>query len=250
MSLSSVRSIAAGCPLALVVACSFLVAGCQQTPPTSQSGETPQSGEMPPEEEGPTAKAPSEYGIGTTFSINLIVNGETVAMTDTLVRKIERDGRTLDVYEHSAPVTLPGDPCDGESHAVLDAETRSWAGCMSDGKFLAEVQPHTGRFAWPLQVGKKGRAPARWVDHAVQPDWSGEYWTDFEVLAYEEVTVPAGRFMAFKVANTGSPSNDFYETIWYSPQVGSFVKILWGRTEENGYGPLEGSWELVNVEFN
>ena len=180
----------------------------------------------------------------------MTINGETVVNADTLVEKIERGGRTLDAYENSAPIAMPGDPCDGQSHVVLDSEARSRAGCMADGKFLAEVRPHNGRFAWPLQVGKKWRAPARWVDHVVRPDWSGDYWTDFEVLAYEEVAVPAGRFMAFKVAHTGSPSNDRYETLWYSPQVGAFVKILWGRTEENGYGPLDGSWELVRVEFN
>ena len=37
MSLSSVRSIVVNCPLALVVACSFLVVGCQQTTSSSDS---------------------------------------------------------------------------------------------------------------------------------------------------------------------------------------------------------------------
>ena len=83
----------------------------------------------------------------------------------------------------------------------------------------------------------------------VQPDWSGGYWSDFEVLAYEEVAVPAGRYMAFKVAKTGSTSIDHYETIWYAPDLGAAVKTLWGRTAENGYGPLNGVWELVSVEF-
>ena len=41
MSLSSVRSIVAGCPLVLVVACSFLVAGCQQTTSSSDSPGQP-----------------------------------------------------------------------------------------------------------------------------------------------------------------------------------------------------------------
>lgn len=244
MSLSSVRSIVAGCPLALAAAGSFLVAGCQQTPATSQSEAAP------PPQEGPTAQAPSEYGIGTAFVVNLTIDGESAVVTDTLVQKLERDGRTLDVYEHSTPVAQPGSPCDGETHVVVDSETFGWAGCMADGKFLAEDQPHNGRFAWPLHVGKKWRAQSRWVDHVVQPDWSGKYWADFEVQAYEEVTVPAGQYMAFKVANVGSTSNDYYETIWYSPDLGATVKILFGREAQNGYGPLEGVWELVSVELN
>ena len=198
----------------------------------------------------PIAQAPPEYGIGTTFVINLTINGETVVNTDTLVEKIDRGGRTLDVYENSAaPIVYPGDPCDGQTHVVLDSETRSWAGCMADGKFLAQVQPHNGRFAWPLEVGNKWRTTQRWVDHVVHPSWSGEYSTDFEVLAYEEVEVPAGRFMAFKVGTTKTPGDDGYENIWYAPDVGSFVKIMWGRTKDTGYGRLEGLWELVSVDI-
>ena len=240
--------------IVLVTLFSIALAACnqQQAPVDSadmQTSEAPDVAGMP-EADGPTAKIPSEYGIGTVFVNNLTVNGESSVMTDTLVQKIERDGRTLDVYEQSAPVAEPGGACNGRTHIVLDAETRSWAGCMADGKFLAEVRPHNGRFSWPLQVGKKWRAEPRWVDHVVQPDWSGQYWTEFEVVAYEEVRVPAGNFMAFKVEATASSSGDSYEVIWYAPDVGAFVKGSWGRMENSGYGPLEGAWELVSVEFN
>lgn len=240
--------------LVLVAWFAFALTACnqQQAPVDSAdmqtSDETPAAAEMP-EAAGPTAKIPSEYGVGTVFAYNLTLNGESSPLTDTLVQKIERDGRTLDVYEQSAPVAEPGGPCDGRTHIVLDAETRSWAGCMADGKFLAEVRPHNGRFAWPLQVGKKWRAEPHWVDHVVQPDWSGPFWADYEVVAYEEVNVPAGRFMAFKVEQTASASGDNYEVTWYAPDLGAFVKGAWGRTEQNGYGPLEGSWEVVRAEF-
>ena len=200
-------------------------------------------------EEVPTAQAPSGYGIGSTFVVNLTINGEKSVSTDTLVEKIERGGRMLDVYENSAPIVMPGDPCDGQSHVVLDSETLNWAGCMRDGKFLAQVQPHNGRFAWPLEVGNKWRTTQRWLDHVVHPSWSGEYSTDFEVLAYEEVEVPAGRFMAFKVATTKTPGDDGYETLWYSPDLGFLVKIMWGRTKDTGYGRLEGLWELVSADI-
>ena len=200
-------------------------------------------------EEVPTAQAPSEYGIGSTFVVNLTINGEKSVSTDTLVEKIERGGRMLDVYENSAPIVMPGDPCDGQSHVVLDSETLNWAGCMLDGKFLAQVQPHNGRFAWPLEVGNEWRTTQRWLDHVVHPSWSGEYSTDFEVLAYEEVEVPAGRFMAFKVGTTKTPGDDGYETLWYAPDLGFLVKIMWGRTKDTGYGRLEGVWELVSADI-
>ena len=230
--------------IVLVALFSFTLAACNQMQaPMDDSAEMPM-------EEGPAAEIPPEYGVGTVFVSNLTVNGESSVMTDTLVQKIERDGRTLDVYEQSAPVAEPGGPCDGRTHLVLDAETRNWAGCAADGKFLAEVRPHNGRFAWPLQVGKKWRAEPRWVDHVVQPDWSGQYWTDFEVVAYEEVSVPAGTFMAFKVEATASSSGDNYEITWYAPEVGAYVKGAWGRTAQSGYGALDGAWEVVSIEIN
>ena len=233
--------------MAIAVPLTLTACNQQQAPVASEAAAD--APEMPPKEAGPTAKAPSEYGIGTAFVGNLTVNGETRINTDTMVQKIERDGRTLDVYEHSAASSDPGGACDGETHVLWDSQTQNWAGCMADGEVLGESQPYTARFEWPLQVGNTWRTQPRWVDHVLHPDWSGEYWAEYEVLAYEEVSVPAGRYMAFKVGTTGTEYNDWHETTWYSPQVGAVVKAAWGRTEDNGYGPLEGSWELLSVEF-
>ena len=58
----------------------------------------------------------------------------------------------------------------------------------------------------------------------LHPDWSGGYWVDYEVLAYEEVTVPAGRYMALMIGTTQTQHDDWYETNWYSPQLGAVVK--------------------------
>ena len=41
----------------------------------------------------------------------------------------------------------------------------------------------------------------------------------------------------------------WYETSWYSPQFCPVVKAAWCRKQENGYGRLEGSRELVDVAF-
>ena len=233
----------------VAIALPLMLAACNQQQAPVASETAADAPEMPPKEAGPMAKAPSEYGIGTVFVTNLTVNGETIVNTDTMIEKIERDGRTLDVYEHSAVFPDPGGACAGETHALWDSKTQNWAGCMANGEILGESQPYTARLEWPLQVGKTWRRQPRWVDHVLHPEWSGEYWADYEVLAYEEVTVPAGRYMAFKVGTTRTQHDDWYETTWYSPQLGAVVKGAWGRTEDNGYGPVEGSWELVSVEF-
>ena len=236
-------------PVIMTIAFAFILTACNQQQAPVASEAAADAAEMPPEDAGPMAEAPSAYGIGTAFVANLTMNGESKVVTDTMVEKIERDGRTLDVYAHSVAFTDPGGPCDGETHLLIDAETQNWAGCLVDGELRGESKPYTARLDWPLRVGKTWRTKPRWVDHWLHPEWSGEYWADYEVLAYEEVTVPAGRYMAFKVATTRTQYDDWQETTWYSPQVGAIVKTAWGRTDGNGYGPFAGSWELVNVEF-
>lgn len=85
----------------------------------------------------------------------------------------------------------------------------------------------TPAIVWPLEVGRK------WV---VNGDWSepggrnGNTKQDAEVTAYEEVTVPAGTFMAFKIEYRGwcsvgggrSFSQD--DTFWYAPEAYVGVK--------------------------
>ena len=204
--------------------------------------------EMEVEADAPSAPLPPQYGVGTVLVGDLTINGETQRVTDTIVEKVDRDGRTLDLIEHSIAQSNPGFPCDGATHQLWDAATHNWVGCLSEGAMLAENQPHAGRYAWPLQVGNKWRWKPRWVDHVMHPDWSGSYWADYEVLAHEEVTVPAGTFMAFKVATTGTHHDDWHETNWYAPKAGITVKGVWGRTDKNGYGAMAGQWELVSIE--
>ena len=165
------------------------------------------------------------------------------------MEKIEREGRVLDLEEHSQPISDPGSACDGETHALWDAKTSNWVGCLADGEMLAGNEPHAARYAWPLQVGNTWRWRPRWSDRVLHPEWSGSYWSEYEVLAYEEVTVPAGTFMAFKVATTRVQDDTWYETNWYAPEAAVNVKSVWGRTSKNGYGPMEGMWELVGIEY-
>lgn len=231
------------------IAVPLILTACSLRPAPDASEAAVFAPEMPPKDAGPAAGAPTEYGIGTVLVGNLTVNGETSVLTDTLVQKTERDGRTLDVYEQSAVYSDPTGPCDGQTHVLLDAKTQNWAGCMADDAILAESKPYTARLAWPLQVGNQWRATARFEDHVLRPHWSGTYWIDYEVLAYEEVTVPAGRYMAFKVGATKTQFNNWHETTWYSPEAGAIVKAAWGRKTNNGYGPFEGSWELVSAEL-
>ena len=78
---------------------------------------------------------------------------------------------------------------------------------------------------WPLEVGK------RWsidMDYT-RADGSGNIKMDARVVAYEEVVVPAGKFMAFKIehdgfVSTGNFNGRMVETFWYAPDARADVK--------------------------
>ena len=60
-------------------------------------------------------------------------------------------------------------------------------------------------------------------------DGSGNVKMDARVVAYEEVVVPAGKFMAFKIEHdgfvrTGNFNGRMVETYWYAPEARADVK--------------------------
>ena len=95
-------------------------------------------------------------------------------------------------------------------------------------KAILEYSPSYPAFKFPMKVGNR---------------WSGSYsgfradkntrWNstvNFEVTAYEEIIIPAGKIMAYKIEYTdiwksGSYSGGDTVTVWYSPEVGYNVKL-------------------------
>ena len=93
---------------------------------------------------------------------------------------------------------------------------------------------------WPLEVGKKWVFDADWVRG---DGVTGNTKQDVEVVAYEEVAVPAGKFMAFKIEHRGwyrnsrggraemGGSGQQNDTFWYAPDVNAHVKHI----RDDGY---------------
>lgn len=85
---------------------------------------------------------------------------------------------------------------------------------------------------WPLAVGKQWE----YRQEKETADGSDHITTDVTVAAYEEVTVPAGKFMAFRIeyrgfhmmsrAGRGDYKGRYNETYWYAPEVMADVKIV------------------------
>ena len=106
--------------------------------------------------------------------------------------------------------------------------------------------------SFPLEVGKRWRYVNDWV---FKPKGSkGGASVEAAVVAYEQVTVPAGEFDAFKLTSTErlsgtSPINsridaEVVRTYWYAPQARIIVKTV---TRHPYLGP--STVELVSMDL-
>ena len=97
-------------------------------------------------------------------------------------------------------------------------------------------------FDFPLEVGKTWTKNYRVTLHATKQtipfDYSGK------VEAYEDVIVPAGTFKAFKISTSDTLGNE--NVIWYSPDLGVWVKSLMKRTAKYPAGPGTRESQVVS----
>ena len=246
---------AAGCASEVVEAPAVEPAAAEA--PMAEAVMEPDTPEAPMTEaamepDTPVTEGPREFGVGTVRTYNYTINGETYEIVITVAEKQEYKRRMMDLHVFSTPYRDPGGPCDGANNVLEDVATGSYAACLKDGKLLSTASPHDGRFKWPLQVGNSWRARHQFIDKVLHPDWSGPSWQKFAVLAWEEVTVPAGTFMAYKVARTDGNWDTVKEeeyVSWYAPEPQLIVKQINTRSPKNGYGASEQGWELVSYDL-
>ena len=226
------------------------LAGC------SQATDRPVAADimnMPVKADAPSAPAPEVNTVGSVF-VGAVQrpNGLWQHETHTIVEEMERGGLLVHRTEYSPPHVDPGGPCDGANGNLFDARSHNWIACLKDGEVLAETTPHAGALSWPLQVGNAWRWMSRWTDHWLQPGFTSvsDQWSDHEVTAYEEITVPAGTFMAYRVEIVGSQCDCYTDTLWFAPEIGQLVKGLWSRNSKNGYGEMAArAWELISFDI-
>lgn len=92
------------------------------------------------------------------------------------------------------------------------------------GSYLPSAKPWR---VWPLAVGKRWDFEAGWTR---ADGTTGSSEQKAEVAAFEEVTVPAGTFMAYRLEyrgyfrNSRGNSGRQDDTYWYAPDVKATVK--------------------------
>ena len=163
--------------------------------------------------------------IGTSWTYK--VNG--VSSTATLTGYRQRWGQ--DLLEITFDKTLQAEgACNGRDGDLWDAKTNSWTACMKDGKVLAEDIPHDGRHRPPFTVGKTWTHASFWEDYVKPEESGGPAVKDWEVTAYEVVTVEAGAFAAFRIEIVGANFEYSPQTFWWAPSIRSVVKADYDGT--------------------
>lgn len=120
---------------------------------------------------------------------------------------------------------------DPGNHAIV-------AQLSSDGQPLMSFNPPMA-YEWPLAVGKAWRGVYELTRYT--PPMLSSLTIDYKVETLEEVSVPAGRFMAYKVVTTNSLGET--DQTWTVPSLGiGTLKVVRDRPANHPLGPghLEG----------
>ena len=189
--------------------------------------------------EPPVTEGPGEFGVGSSFAWEATVDGHTRREATTIVDRREFRGREVYVIEYAEPLSRPGTHCDGADTFLVDVAIDAWVGCLKDGSVLARHAPHDFRYSWPLHVGKSWQETTTWVDNIT--NFKDTYTIDWMVTGWEEVTVPAGTFMAYRVER-----GDWPLTLWYAPELMLTVKATLGGGD-SGYPAESGGLVAYDV---
>ncbi len=142
-------------------------------------------------------------------------------------------GRPVFVYER------PGNP---QGDIVTERDTGRWIAFAKGDTPIVSFDPPFG-FNFPLTVGETWTRKHRFTNHATKQ--SSDFVGNWKVESYDDVTVRAGTFKAYKVVyfdTAGTTEN----TSWWSPAVGVNVKSTSRRSAKHPAGPGTNDVELVS----
>ncbi len=143
---------------------------------------------------------------------------------------------------------------------VLNAATFNTIGSTENGRVATVASPEVGPFSWPLWVGKSWDTTYTFTDFIY-----GQHWpvarSHATITAFENVTVPAGTFSAFRIEQEtgigsessggfrtqGVPGIGAWETWWYAPGPKIIVKNMIVRRGSNYRGGARITSDLLTV---
>lgn len=178
----------------------------------------------------PNAAAP-----GSTWMVavrNTGSYGNQNVETRTRANEKMWQGRQVFVYER------PGNP---QGDIVTERDTGRWIAWAKGDTPIVSFDPPFG-WNYPLTVGETWTSKHRWTNHATKQ--GGDFVGTWKVESYDDVTVRAGTFKAYKVVYSDSTGTE--NTSWWSPEVGVNVKSTSRRTAKHAAGPGTSDIELLS----
>lgn len=240
-----------------LAAAMLLVSGCVAPLPPPKTS---------PVHETANAERPV-WNVGDRWKYRSLHPAQHALRTDQVVRKAGDDyviAYALAGYARPQGTVLAIEPDDrAEDHVTPTLALDKGARAHGVGQYT----PAFEWYRWPLEVGKRWTADGTLritpsssallrPPGARRPD-EERYRVTFAVEAHEEITVPAGRFKAFKirarisgVASLGHLFHDDYVQ-WYAPAVKRYVRFEFPVGIDRGFAPPEISirgWELLEFE--
>lgn len=239
-------------PLSLLAAAMLLVSACAVPlpPPKTNALNNAEKAERP------------NWHVSDRWSYRSLHPAQPPLRIDQVIRK-EGDGYVI-AYTHQpaargSRVVLAIEPDTGsEEHLThtlaLERRIRKSS--------VAQYTPPFEWYRWPLEVGKRWTADGTFRIAPPRYPLRGSldvdrYRVTFTVEAYEEITVPAGTFKAFRlraqiygVPPLGQFFHDDYVQ-WYAPAVKRYVRFEFPVVTDRGFAPPEISmrgWELMQFE--
>jgi hypothetical protein len=134
------------------------------------------------------------------------------------------------------------DTTDGVVYGTVGDELGFITQVKGNSPVLTWDPPAAWRF--PLEVGKSWTRKYSLTVHAANRTFAIE--ESQVVEAYEDTTVPAGTFKAWRVRSTDNLGNENVQ--WYAPELGIFLKQSLRRTAKNAAGPGTREFELVSYK--
>ena len=130
---------------------------------------------------------------------------------------------------------------EGADGTIIASSEGNWHGIYKGDTPIISWDPALS-WAWPIEVGKTWTRDQRMTIHAAKRTVA--YTATQKVEAYEDVTVPAGTFKAFKISTKTSLGDD--NVAWFSPDLGIFIKQSLKRTAAHAQGPGTREIELLS----
>lgn len=127
---------------------------------------------------------------------------------------------------------------------LSDAATAHWLAVVKGDQTLTTWEPSVG-YDWPLTVGKQWSRNFRFVNHVTKQQTDIKSTSTVE--SYEDVTVPAGTFKAFRVRYVDSAGLESVQ--WYSPDAGGWVKTQAKRNSSHAAGPGTQDFDLLSYSL-